>query len=215
LRKKFVTTGVYKSHPEKDVKIWKFAIKRQILDLGSSLTKCDAILKVLSKLQKDVARTQDDLEKELQYIKTTLEKSSKAKEAKMKDLEAKLKATGCVNNAAELMRAIFSFGIACAFDNDTQVKLKNMREDLKEEKVIMVALLKRMGYFDGLVGVAKELTKQATGLMETTKSFRSKLANTKEELEQDYRPEDIEDNLGDVDFANDFAETLWASLSNL
>jgi len=90
-----------------------------------------------------------------------------------------------------------------------------VREDLKEEKTIMVALLKRMGYFDGLVNVAKTLTKQAAGLMETTKSFRSKLASTRDELKQDFTPEEIEDNLGDTDFANDFAETLFDRLTSL
>lgn len=79
----------------------------------------------------------------------------------------------------------------------------------------MVALLKRMGYFDGLVNVAKALTRQAAGLMETTKSFRSKLASTRDELKQDYTPEEIEDNLGDNDFANDFAEELFDKLTSL
>jgi len=91
----------------------------------------------LRKLQKDVARTQDDLEKELQLIKTTLEKSVKGKEAKMKDLEQQLKSAGCVNNSGELLRAIFTLGIACAFDSPTKIHLRNVREALKEEKVIM------------------------------------------------------------------------------
>jgi hypothetical protein len=86
---------------------------------------------------------------------------------------------------------------------------------LDEEKIILTALSKRMNYFDGLVNVAKTLTRQATGLMETTKSFRSKLSSTRDELMQDYRPEDIDENLGDVDFANDFAETLFGTLNNL
>lgn len=72
-----------------------------------------------------------------------------------------------------------------------------------------------MGYFDSLVTVAKKLTSEATGLMETTKRFRSKLANTKAELESDFTDEDIDDNLGDEDFANEMAETLEVSLLNL
>jgi hypothetical protein len=90
-----------------------------------------------------------------------------------------------------------------------------MRIALDDEKIILTALSKRMNYFDGLVNVAKTLTRQATGLMETTKSFRSKLSSTRDELMQDYRPEDIDENLGDVDFANDFAETLFGTLNNL
>jgi len=34
-------------------------------------------------------------------------------------------------------------------------------------------------------------------------------------LEQDFTDEDIEDNLGDEDFANEMADTLNASLVNL
>jgi len=44
LRKKFVTKGTYKEHPEKDVKIWQYAIKRQVTALESSIEKCDAII---------------------------------------------------------------------------------------------------------------------------------------------------------------------------
>lgn len=77
---------------------------------------------------------------------------------KMADLEQKLKATGCVNNSGELLRAIFTLGIACAFDNATKIKLQNVKAGLIEEEAILKAILKRMGYFDGLVGTAKALT---------------------------------------------------------
>jgi len=41
------------------------------------------------------------------------------------------------------------------------------------------------------------------------------LSDTRDELVGDFKEEDIADNMGDVDFANDFAETLWASLDKL
>lgn len=152
-------------------------------DLTGSLEKCDAILAVLKKLQTDTAKAQDDLEKELEYIKVTLEKSVKMQKAKMADLEQKLKATGCVNNSAELIRAIFTLGIACAFDSPTKRLLQNVKAGLLEESTILKALVKRMGYFDGLVGAAKSLTQEASGLLESTKQFRAKIRDTRDELE--------------------------------
>lgn len=142
-------------------------------------------------------------------------KNGKLKANKVADLEKRLKATGCVNNTGDLFKAIFSFGISCAFDSDLAAELKEMKAKLAEEARVLKSLLGRMGYFDGLVTAAKKLTSEATGLMETTKRFRSKLANTKSELESDFTDEDIDDNLGDEDFANEMAETLEVSLLNL
>ena len=34
-------------------------------------------------------------------------------------------------------------------------------------------------------------------------------------LERDFTPEDVEENMGDIDFANDFAEALYAALHEL
>lgn len=72
-----------------------------------------------------------------------------------------------------------------------------------------------MGYFDKLVDSAKELTTQASGLLESTKKFRAVLADTKAELEEDFKDDDIAENMGDVDFANDFAEELLNLVENL
>lgn len=55
--------------PTYDLKIWKYEIKSQIADLGVSLERCNEIVKVLKKIQEDCARTQDDLDKEIQYVK--------------------------------------------------------------------------------------------------------------------------------------------------
>lgn len=134
---------------------------------------------------------------------------------KMADLEQKLKATGCVNNSGELLRAIFTLGIACAFDNATKIKLQNVKAGLIEEEAILKAILKRMGYFDGLVGTAKALTQQAAGLLESTKKFRASMRDTRDELVNDYSKGEIIENMGDVDFANDFAESLFQTLGEL
>lgn len=94
------------------------------------------------------------------------------KKNKIKDLEARIKATGCVNNGTDLVKAIFSFGISCAFPSDLEDELTDVRNKLREEMAVTRSLLGRLGYFDGLVNAAKTLTAEATGLLETTKRFR-------------------------------------------
>jgi hypothetical protein len=59
------------------------------------------------------------------------------------------------------------------------------------------------------------LTEQASGLLDTTKALGTKLEGTKKELEQDFTDEEIDDQLGDVDFVNDFAEQLFEALERL
>lgn len=55
-------------------------------------------------------------------------KSEQSKGAeKIRMLEEKIKKTGCVNNGAELMKAIFTLGIACAFPSDTELQLKELK----------------------------------------------------------------------------------------
>jgi len=41
------------------------------------------------------------------------------------------------------------------------------------------------------------------------------MRDTRDELVADYTKGEIIDNMGDVDFANDFAESLFATLANL
>lgn len=91
----------------------------------------------------------------------------------------------------------------------------NVQADLKEEKAIIEALSGRMDYFDGLMENAHTLVKEAAGVLETTKTFKQALTVAKTVLERDYTPEDIAENLGDVDFANDFAEELEITLNEL
>lgn len=80
---------------------------------------------------------------------------------------------------------------------------------------VLEKLANRLWYFDDLVDVSKNLTLEAAGLLELTRKFKNRLDDTKKELEQDYTADDIEDNLDDEDFANDYAETLFGSFDRL
>lgn len=63
--------------------------------------------------------------------------------------------------------------------------------------------------------MARTLTAEASGLLDVAKEFRSKIASTKNQLSQDFTDEEIDDQLGDVDFMNDFAEQLYDALDQL
>jgi hypothetical protein len=84
-----------------------------------------------------------------------------------------LKKVGCVNNGKELLRAIFTLGLACLLgQSDTKKEMLNVQADLKEEQTIIQAISKRMNYFDDLLGSAATLVKEAAGVMDTTKAFK-------------------------------------------
>jgi hypothetical protein len=91
----------------------------------------------------------------------------------------------------------------------------NVKADLREEQAIIQAIAKRMNYFDDLLGSADTLVKESGEVLKTTKNFRQALVQAKTVLERDYTPADVEENLGDVDFANDFAEELYKVLHGL
>jgi len=96
-----------------------------------------------------------------------------------------------------------------------KAKLVKIQAEFKAELKISNGLLNRMWYFDDLVNVSKNLTLEAAGLLELTKKFENRLDDMKKELIQDYTDEDIDDNLEDEDFANDFAESLHSSFMRL
>lgn len=85
LRKKYLDGDRLK--PNTDAKIWKYECKSQVADLGMSLDKCNAIVVILEKLQKDCAKTSDDLNNVLLKIKEMLKKRIEAKKIKIADLE--------------------------------------------------------------------------------------------------------------------------------
>lgn len=72
LRKRFKDADRLKAST--DEKIWQYEIKYQIQNLTSSQNRCLEVIKRLMKLQKDCARTQDNLENELQAMKVELKR---------------------------------------------------------------------------------------------------------------------------------------------
>jgi hypothetical protein len=99
---------------------------------------------------------------------------------KLAQIEKKLKSVGCVNNGKELLRAIFTLGLACLLgQSDTKKEMLNVQADLKEEQAIIGAISKRMNYFDELLGSAHNLVKEAAGVINTTKTFRQALVQAK------------------------------------
>ena len=166
-------------------------------------------------MQKAVKQCSDELQSEIDSLRKRLEANNKELKRKLVDLEKKMKSIGCVNNGRELLRAIFTLGLACLFDNDTKKEMMNVRADLREEQAIIQAISKRMNYFDDLLGAAETLVKESQHVLELTKGFKQALVVAKTVLERDYTPEDVEENLGDVDFANDFAMELWKTMDEL
>lgn len=126
-----------------------------------------------------------------------------------------MKSIGCVSNGRELLRAIFTLGISCAYDSNTKREFLNVKVDLKREETIIQALSKRINFFDDLKATADTLVKESAGLLDSTKQYRQALVQARTMLERDFTAEDIAENMGDVDFANDFAESLYESLDEL
>jgi len=167
-------------------------------------------------LQKHVKVCSDELASEIDALRGKLAASSKKLKFKLENIEKKLKSIGCINNGKELLRAIFTLGLSCLLgQSDTKKEMLNVQADIKEEKAIIDAISKRMNYFDDLMGSAKSLVKESAGVLKTTKAFKHALLGAKNVLERDYTPEDIAENLGDVDFANDFADELAKTLASL
>lgn len=70
LRKKYEDKGKLKASD--DVRIWEYEIKYQLSDLEKSLHGCGEIVKQLLKIQNDSARTHDNIENDLEFIKVEL-----------------------------------------------------------------------------------------------------------------------------------------------
>lgn len=110
---------------------------------------------------------------------------------------------------------ILTFGGACRKAAELKRKLNAQIGELNAQITAAGRLDKRFHYFDGLKKLAKTLTAEASGLLDITKEFRSKLESTQKELSQDFTDEEIDDQLGDEDFMNDFAESLFEALDSL
>jgi len=176
--------------------------------IDNNVGKCGAIIKLLKKLEKDIKKANDELNKEVDTLMEILKQRKKKLHHDLQQLEAKMKSLGCVNNSGELLRAIFTLGIACLFDSPTKKKMMNVRADIQEEKAIMEALAKRLFYFDDLKDSGKKLLHTAGETIKTVRHFESALKTMSTALKQDFNDKEIDENLGDIDFANIFAESL-------
>jgi hypothetical protein len=110
---------------------------------------------------------------------------------------------------------IFTFGAACRAASKLRNELNAKIGNHRAEVAAAAKLDKRFHYFDGLKKLARTLTQEASGLLDVTKEFRSKLASTQKQLTQDFTDDEIDDQLGDEDFMNDFAEQLFDALDQL
>jgi predicted nucleic acid-binding Zn-ribbon protein len=110
---------------------------------------------------------------------------------------------------------IFTFGAACRAADKIRDKLNATIGTLKAETAAANKINQRFFYFDGLKTLASTLTDEASGILDTAKDLRTKLEGTRRELEQDFTDDEIDDQLGDIDFANDFAEQLYEALQRL
>jgi hypothetical protein len=110
---------------------------------------------------------------------------------------------------------IFTFGAACRRASSLRNKLNTQMASFRAEMSAAQKLDKRFTYFDSLKHLAKTLLQEASGMLDVTKAFRSKLEQTKNEVTQDFTDDEIDDQLGDEDFANDFASQLFEALDSL
>jgi len=106
LRKKYQDGSGLKANT--DAKIWKYEIKTQLSDLVNSQEKCNKIIVILKKLQKDCAKTQDNIENELEAMKVELKRQIDRAKLKIADMEKQIKAAKC-----SWWSAILTLGIAC------------------------------------------------------------------------------------------------------
>lgn len=134
---------------------------------------------------------------------------------KIDALVKKIQRTGCVNNGAEMMKAIFTLGIICAFDSTTKRQLKELKAQYTFEADLASKMVSKFDYFDDLTKMTRTLSREAVGLTKTTKTFRQAIKNTRDKLLNDFNEGEVAANLGDVDFANDFANDLYGELMKL
>jgi len=121
LRQKIVHKGTMNGF--KDSKLWKRVIDKQVNNLAHSIERCTQIIKELTRLREACKKASDTLEAEVEVLMNKLKSRVASLETKLKDLEQKMKNIGCVNNGKELLRAIFTLGLACLMPNDTKKKL--------------------------------------------------------------------------------------------
>ena len=79
----------------------------------------------------------------------------------------------------------------------------------------MDAMLKRMGFFDDLKSAADTLVTESAGVMTLARNFKQALEQCRDDIFRNFNDEEIKENMGDVDFANDFAASFYEALEEL
>lgn len=93
--------------------------------------------------------------------------------------------------------------------------MMNIETDLREEQIVYQALQKRMDFFDDLKESADSLVEESGRILELTEGFKASLEAGRASLERDFNAEEVEMNLGDDDFANEFMQNLYDALQEL
>lgn len=107
------------------------------------------------------------------------------------------------------------FTKACSKAAAVKAKFLKKNRRFESRLRLFTKLQTDMKYFKGLTKISQDLQKETIGLLGLTREFRQALSNAQNELKNDFTDENIEDELGDVDFMNEFAETLWAAFNKL
>ena len=89
-------------------------------DLNNSMIRCKEIIKILLKLQKDCARTQDDIENELAGMEAQLRMEIKSKKFRITELDKEIKETKC-----KWWVALLTIGLGC-------IKHANARKEMRK-----------------------------------------------------------------------------------
>lgn len=127
LRKKYELNG--RMTPTFDVKIWKLEVRNQKNDLETQLAQCKKIIGILEALQKNCARTADDLNNVLLNLKEQLKKRIEANKVNIAQLEKQASAAKC-----NFWQMIFTFGAACKkaekLRNELNSKIGNLKAEM-------------------------------------------------------------------------------------
>lgn len=84
-----------KLYPELDEKIWKYEIKYNVDQITVSQEKCLIIIEQLKELQIKCAKTQDNIEGELESMKVELKRQIDRAKIKIESVEKEIAAAKC------------------------------------------------------------------------------------------------------------------------
>ena len=85
------------------------------------MIRCQEIVKILLKLQKDCAKTQDDIEIELASMESNLKSDIDRKKFRISELEKELKETKC-----EWWKALLTLGLICIKTENAKAEMRKL-----------------------------------------------------------------------------------------